>query len=112
MSFRREPRHLRAALAEVIARRGLADRGGARQLAEMWVRVAGQKISQQTLVTSLRNGVLHVGVTNSVLLSELAGFHRKALLTVLRQENAGACIRDIRFTLKSSGRPTQAEDRS
>lgn len=73
---------------------------GDRQLAELWRRVAGDMIADRTKVLGLKNGVLHVGVANAALLSELTSFHRHSLLQTLRTEAAQTGIRDLKFRLR------------
>lgn len=93
------------ALGDVVSRlcalRGYGRPQGEQQLAEMWNRVAGEQVANQTRVLGLRNGVLQIGVGSAALLSELASFHRHSLLDSIQREELGRKIRDIKFKLRS-----------
>lgn len=94
------PQHLSKALSQLIALRGLAGVRGESQLATVWKEVAGEKIAAGTRVLGINRGVLQVAVGNSPLLSELAAFHKGALLAALQERHADLKIRDLKFKLK------------
>ncbi len=96
-----EPQHVRKVLSELIALKGLARVQSTEQLQQAWRSVAGAELGRKSRVLKLTRGVLNVGVSNSALLNELAGFHKQALLEQLHQQFAHLKIQDIRFRLKT-----------
>jgi predicted nucleic acid-binding Zn ribbon protein len=89
------------ALGEILSRLFVARGWGRRQdrlrLEQAWAETAGPEHARQTRVGGLRRGVLDVVVGNSVLLQELAHFHKRRLLEALRCRLAGTTITDLRF---------------
>lgn len=96
-----DPTPLSAAISELIQKKGLARVRGNAQLTGIWEAVAGERISGQTKVLGMKQGVLQVGVDNSALMNELASFHRTALLHKFKKEFSEHRISDIRFRLRS-----------
>lgn len=97
-----DPQPLSNALSELIALRGVARIRGATHLASCWSDIAGPKVAGATKVLGIRNGVLHIGVSNAPLMGELASFHKSSLLQAFRRQHADLGIRDIKFRLKWS----------
>ena len=95
------PQRLARALAELIAQRGYARVRGDAQLQSAWAEASGPAIARQTRAVAIRRGVLHVAVAHAPLLSELAGFHRLALVEKLQERHADLRIRDVKFKLDS-----------
>ena len=100
MKSRSDPQHLSRAVSELIALRGLARQQGDEQLRIIWKELAGDKIASQTKVLGLRRGILQIGVISSVLLSELASFHKPSLLARLQEDHGHLQIRDLKFRLR------------
>ncbi|MEX0702574.1 MAG: DUF721 domain-containing protein [Planctomycetales bacterium] len=96
------PESLGKALSELVALRGLARPRGEAQLADAWRRIAGPRISSATKALGVRRGVLHVAVSNSPLLSELASFHKSSLLAAFQRDHADLKIRDLKFRLNGA----------
>ena len=96
-----EPHHVGKVLSELIALKGLARVHGTEQLQQAWRSVAGDEIGRKSRVLELTRGVLNVGVNNSALLNELAGFHKQTLLSQLQQQFAHLKIQDLKFRLKT-----------
>lgn len=96
-----EPQHVRKVISELIALKGLARVHGIEQIQQAWRTVAGDQIGRKSRVMELTRGVLNVGVSNSGLLNELAGFHKQMLLEQLQQQFGHLKIRDIKFRLKT-----------
>lgn len=94
-----DPRHLSRALSDLIAMRGLARSRGDAQLTAVWNEVAGEEVAGKTRVQGIKRGVLHVSVSNSALLSELASFHKMNLIDDLRERRPDLKIRDVKFRL-------------
>lgn len=97
-----QPQPLAKALSELIALRGYARVQGDAQLQSRWAQVAGPSFARQTKAVAIRRGVLHVSVATAPLLSELAGFHRIALLEKLQTSHADLRVRDLKFRLDSN----------
>lgn len=96
-----EPQHVGKVLSELIAIKGLARVHGTEQLQQAWRAVAGDDIGCKSRVIELTRGVLNIGVSNSAVLNELAGFHKQALLEQLQQQFSHLKIREIKFRLKT-----------
>src|SRR4051812_37867830 len=78
------PRTIADVLSQLQSLRGHGRVQGARQLAELWQRIAGIEISGRTKVIGLKNGTLQIGVPSAALLGELTSFHQHRLLEKLR----------------------------
>jgi predicted nucleic acid-binding Zn ribbon protein len=91
------------ALGEILSRLFTARGWGRRQdrlrLEEAWAAAAGAcgVAAQHTRVGALRRGVLEVTVGSSVLLQELAHYHKRRLLEQLRGRLPGVTVTDLRF---------------
>jgi hypothetical protein len=96
------PRPLADVLSQLRALRGHGTTQGARQLSELWQRVAGPEISEKTKVIGLKNATLQVGVANAALLGELTAFHQRRLLDALRSDPEGRRIKGLKFQLRRS----------
>jgi predicted nucleic acid-binding Zn ribbon protein len=89
------------ALKEILSRLFTAKGWGRRQerlhLEKAWAVAAGPDHAKSTRVTGLRRGTLEVEVNSSILLQELAQFHKRRLLEALRSQLPGTTITDLRF---------------
>lgn len=102
-----EPQHVGKVLSELIALKGLARVHGIEQLQQAWKTVAGDDVGRHSRVIELSRGVLQVGVSNSAVLNELAGFHKQVFLEQLQQQFSHLKIRDIKFRLKTELKPSR-----
>lgn len=102
-----EPVALGDALSQLFATRGYGRIQGDRQIREVWANVVGDDIQRQTRVSGIKNGVLHVGVDNSAVLSELVGFQKSEILGKLQHAYPDLRIRDIKFRLESRRRQSK-----
>ena len=90
-------------LGEVLSRLFTARGWGRRQerlrLEQVWadVMAACDLDPGPTRVNGLRRGVLEVAVGNAVLIQELAHFHKRRLLELLRLRLRGVTLTDLRF---------------
>lgn len=100
-----EPQHVGKVISELIALKGLARVHSIEQLQQAWKSVAGDDIGRQSRVIELNRGVLQVGVSNSAVLNELAGFHKLSMLEQLQQQFPHLKIRDLKFRLKTELKP-------
>lgn len=97
----RGPQPLKGVLSELITLRGWARSRGNAQLQQAWRQTAGPQFAGSTRAVAIKNGILHVGVGNSPLLSELNAFHKHELLLSLQKNNPELRVRDLRFKLDS-----------
>ena len=100
-----EPAPLGKILSQLFALRGYGRVRGDQQLNEAWQKTLATlgepDWHAHTRVLYLRNGTLHIGVSSSALLSELAAFHKSRLLQSLRGNFAQLRLRDLKFRLTS-----------
>jgi predicted nucleic acid-binding Zn ribbon protein len=93
------PELLGEILSRLFTARGWGRRQGQLHLERAWTEAAGPALAQKTRVLALRRGVLEVEVSNSVLLQELAHFHKRRLLEELRRRLPATPVHDLRFRL-------------
>ncbi|MBR9802826.1 MAG: DciA family protein [Rubinisphaera brasiliensis] len=101
------PTALAGSLREVIARRKIGRRMESLELSELWKSAVTPDIVAKTRVVSLRNHVLLVEVSDSVLMSELASFHQRQILRQLQQARPDFQLRNVKWRLNprlASGR--------
>jgi hypothetical protein len=94
-----EPQRLANALSELITLRGLANSRGRTELQDVWAEVA-REWGRHTRALELKRGVLHVGVSNAPLRSELESYHKANLLNAIQEQFPTSRIRDLKFVLK------------
>lgn len=97
---RRGPRPLGEAISQFISERGLAGSSGQDTLNDLWKEIVGDDIGRRSRVTGLRNGTLEIGVKSSALLNELVGFYGDEFLQLIRADERGKRVKNIRFRLK------------
>jgi predicted nucleic acid-binding Zn ribbon protein len=95
------PERLSQAVTELIALRGWAQLQGQARLNEAWRSAAGESFAAATKVLGVRRGIMQVAVGSSPLLSELAAFHKPALLESLSKAFPELKIRDLKFVMRS-----------
>jgi predicted nucleic acid-binding Zn ribbon protein len=95
----RGPEPLKEILARLFTARGWGRRQDRLRLEEAWADAlaACGVAGGPTRVGALRRGVLEVMVGNTVLLQELANFHKRPLLEQLRRRLPGTTVTDLRF---------------
>jgi predicted nucleic acid-binding Zn ribbon protein len=91
------PESLGEILSRLFTARGWGRRQERLRLEQAWAGAAGPEQARHTQVSNLRRGVLEIVVGNSVLLQELAHFHKRRLLEELRRRLPGTIITDLRF---------------
>ena len=102
MSIRRDvpsrgPEPLRDILSSLFTSRGWGRRQGRLHLEKAWAEAVGPDHAAHTRVAVLRRGVLEVIVDSSVLLQELAHYHKRRLLEALRGRLPNIPLTDLRF---------------
>lgn len=95
------PQPIGQALSELFALRGWARSAANDDLTEVWNDIAGKAIAERTRVGKIQRGILNIGVDNSALLSELAGFLKDDFLAQLNERRPELRLRDLRFRLRS-----------
>ncbi len=93
----RGPERIGEILSRLFTARGWGRRQGRLRLEEAWNEAAGAETAKHTRVGGLRRGVLEVEVDNSVLLQELAHYHKRRLLEQLRGRLPELTLADLRF---------------
>ena len=88
-------------MSEILSRLFTARGWGRSQermhLERTWSDVAGPDIAAQTRVGPLKRGVLEIEVSGGALLHELVSFHKRRLLSQLREKLTDIPLRDLRF---------------
>lgn len=93
----RGPENLADILGRLFTSRGWGRKNDRLRLESAWASAAGAELLKDTVVLGLRRGVLEVAVRNAVLMSELAQFHKRGLLTKLRAAMPGVTLTDLKF---------------
>ncbi len=93
----RGPENIADILGRLFTSRGWGRKNERIRLETAWADVAGPELLKNTRVLGLKRGVLEVDVRNSVVLSELAQFHKRGLLAKLRTVLVGVTLTDIKF---------------
>ena len=106
-SIQSEPMHFSHALSQLIVMKGLARVRSESQVQDIWNRVCDPDAARQTRAMGIKNGVLHVGVSNSALLGELVAFHRERLLADLNRAAPQLRIQEIKFKVKGDLTPAK-----
>jgi len=88
-------------LREVLARRKIGRLLQSQELINLWSDSVDEQIAKQTKVISLKNGVLHIEVSDSVLMSELANFHKRQIINRLKKKRPEMEIRNLKFRLNA-----------
>jgi predicted nucleic acid-binding Zn ribbon protein len=91
------PENLADILGRLFTSRGWGRKNDRLRLESAWASAAGAEFLKDTAVLGLRRGVLEVAVRNAVLMSELAQFHKRGLLTKLRAAMPGVTLTDLKF---------------
>jgi hypothetical protein len=94
------PETIKEILSRLFTTRGWGRRQGQLHLEKAWAAaVAGisPDYAARTRVIGMRRGLLEVEVNSSVLLQELAQFHKRRLLEALRSQLPNTTLADLRF---------------
>jgi predicted nucleic acid-binding Zn ribbon protein len=93
----RGPEKLSDVLGRLFTSRGWGRKNDRLRLESAWAAAAGEALLKDTAVLGMRRGVLEVAVRNAVLLQELTQFHKRGLLTKLRDAMPGVTLTDLKF---------------
>src|SRR5262249_29442118 len=91
------PEKLGDILGRLVTARGWGRRRGGLRLESAWAEAVGPEFAAHTRPGALRRGVLEVIVDSDPLRHELQNFHKRRLLTALRQRLADTTLTDLRF---------------
>jgi predicted nucleic acid-binding Zn ribbon protein len=97
MATDKGPELLGEILSRLFTARGWGRRQDRLRLEQAWTEAAGPVFAPHTRIGNLRRGVLEIEVANSVLLQELASYHKRRLLGELRKRLTGVTVTDLRF---------------
>jgi hypothetical protein len=92
-----DPEPIKEILARLFTARGWGRRQARLHLERAWTRAVPPEHAAQTRVLRLFRGVLEIEVNSAALLQELAHFHKRRLLDVLRDQLPGQPLKDLRF---------------
>ena len=95
------PAGISGSIKEVIAKRRIGRLMQSQELSQLWKNCVEEDVAGQTRVVSLRNQQLLVEVADSVLMSELASFHRRMILKNLAATRPDMKIKNIKFRLNA-----------
>jgi predicted nucleic acid-binding Zn ribbon protein len=91
------PTPLSEVLSRLFTERGWGRRQGRLKLDAAWAEAVGPQFAPHTRVGGLRRGVLEVEVDSAVIIQELAHYHKRRLMSILRQKLPGVALTDLRF---------------
>ncbi len=94
---RKGPEALGEILSRLFSARGWGRRQARLHLEKAWEKAVDAKTAQHTRFVGLRRGIVEIEVDSSVLLQELAHYHKRKLLEKLRGLLAGTTVNDLRF---------------
>jgi len=97
MDDRKGPENLGDILGKLFAARGWGRKNDRLKLENAWAEAAGPQLLKDTRVTVVRRGVMEIEVKGSVLLQELAQFHKRGLLGKLRKLLPTMTLTDLKF---------------
>ena len=96
---KRDPQKVGDVIADLFAQRGYAQIAASEECNEAWRAVVGN-LQQLSRATEVKRGVLHVLVSNSVVMQELT-FRKQELIPALDAALPNYHIKDLRFRVGS-----------
>ena len=91
------PEPLSEVLSRLFAARGWGRQQDRLRLERAWAEAAGAEYVKVTRVSGFRRNVLEVEVKGAVPMQELSQFHKRKVLTKLREALSGVTVADVRF---------------
>ena len=92
-----DPEPIKEILARLFTSRGWGRRSARLHLERAWVDAVGPEYESHTRVLGLKRGIFEVEVDSGVLVQELMHYHKRRLLTSLREKLPGQTIKEMRF---------------
>jgi predicted nucleic acid-binding Zn ribbon protein len=102
------PEPLKEILSRLFTARGWGRRQGRLQLDRAWAAAAGEEYAAHSRVLGLKRGIIEIEVDSSVLLQELAHYHKRRLLQELSARLPGQGIKEMRFRAGAQNTKLQA----
>lgn len=96
---KRDPRKVGDVISDLMAQRGYAQLATNQECQDAWRTVVG-KLQHLSRATEVKRGVLHVVVSNSVVMQELT-FRKQELIPALDAALPNHQIKDLRFRVGS-----------
>lgn len=97
MDDKKGPENLGDILGKLFAARGWGRKNDRLKLENAWAEAAGPQLLKDTRVMVVRRGVMEIEVKNSVLMQELAQYHKRGLLGKLRKLLPSLTLTDLKF---------------
>jgi hypothetical protein len=97
MDDKKGPENLGEILGGLFTSRGWGRKNDRVKLEGAWAEAAGPQLLKDTRVTVVRRGVMEIEVKNSVLMQELAQYHKRGLLGKLRKLLPSLTLTDLKF---------------
>jgi hypothetical protein len=97
MDDKKGPENLGDILGKLFAARGWGRKNDRLKLEGAWAEAAGPQLLKDTRVMNVRRGVMEIEVKNSVLMQELAQYHKRGLLGKLRKLLPSLTLTDLKF---------------
>jgi hypothetical protein len=94
---KRGPERIGEVLSRLFAARGWGRQQERLRLERAWEAAVGPEYEGMTRVSGFRRNVLEVEVKGAVPLQELSQFHKRKVLTKLREVLTGVTVADVRF---------------
>lgn len=92
------PENLSDILAKLFAAKGWGRKSERARLEQAWAETVGPEFGADTRVLAARpRGVIEIEVRNTVLMQELAQYHKRRLLTLLKAKLPGQTVSDLKF---------------
>ena len=92
------PENLAEILAKLFAAKGWGRKSERARLEAAWAEVIGPEFGVDTRVLAARpRGVIEIEVRNNVLMQELAQYHKRRLITLLKAKLPGQTVSDLKF---------------
>ena len=92
-----DPEPIKEILARLFTARGWGRRQERIHLTRAWVAAVGPEYEPHSRVLGLKRGIFEVEVDSAVLVQELMHYHKRRLLTALREKLPGHPIKELRF---------------
>lgn len=92
------PENLSDILGKLFAARGWGRKSERARLEQAWMEAVGPEFGTDTRVLATRpRGIIEIEVRNPVLMQELAQFHKRRLIKILKEKLPGQSVMDLKF---------------
>ena len=92
------PENLSDILGKLFAARGWGRKSERARLEAAWAEAVGPEFGPDTRVMAARpRGVIEIEVRNNVLMQELAQYHKRRLIGLLKASLPGQVVNDLKF---------------